>query len=121
MIILDVIAPIASSNHSAILSKLTVTSNCAALDGFSLQKNIASSANFKNLTLRLLEANLLSVIGWRSIFAPCISLDDHWNAFKCKCLNVIYLPTPIINPISCLNSITYSLRRSFKKKAAFMA
>ena len=75
---------VASSDHSAVLFKLAVASNSAELDSF-LKPKLIPTPNLKKFNLALAE-RLLSFIDWHSLFAPCVSIDDYWNAFKFQCL-----------------------------------
>ena len=72
----NLIAPVASSDHSVVLFKLAVASNIAELDSF-LKPNYYLTPILKsNLVLA---EKLLSLIEWHSLFASCVSIDDYWN------------------------------------------
>ena len=74
----DVLAPVASSDHSAVLFKLAVAFNCAALDSLFKTKSLPTP-NFKKCYLALAK-RLLSFIDWHSLIASYVSIDDYWNA-----------------------------------------
>ena len=110
----NVIASVASSDHSAVLFKLTVASNSAELDSF-LKPHLLPTPNFKKCNLAFAE-RLLSFIDWHSLFASCISIDDYWNTFKFHCLNVMRLTTLITIPFARRYNIPHFLRRAILKK-----
>ena len=109
----DVIAPVASSDHSAVLFIFFFYSNYAAHESFFKPKSLPIPS-FKKCNLAFTE-RLLSVIGWHSLFVSCDSINDYWNALKFLCLNAIRLSTPITNPIVCRNVKLHLLRRAILK------
>ena len=110
----NVIAPVASSVHSAVLFQLAVASNSAELDSC-LKPKLLPTPNFKKCNLALAERPL-SFIDWHSLFASCVSIDDYWNAFMFQCLNVIHLTKPIAIPFARHNIILHFLRRAILKR-----